>query len=280
MANERIKPKTVRFEPRPGMVQVTLKDYRWYFVDEDDGSKLAYKSVTFVQKVAYKDQGYYHWLAKQGDFEKSRKVMEDAGERGSRVHDAIETVLKTGKIAYDYIPNGYSNPLTPEELQHVMSFVNWANVFQPIVVSIEDTCLDHDLHVAGTRDLKCVIDAGRLDGFKAASKELPKPNGEQLNCTVDWKTSANIYEDHKQQVALYGQTDPENDRVIVVKLNARNKWGFQMWIGGPEEQAEYYERFKHTHDVFLDVFGDVDPQVFYIPEEIKLDFTPAVTEVE
>jgi hypothetical protein len=262
------------------MVQVTLDDYRWYFIDQPDGTRIAYKSVTFVQKASFKDTGYHVWLANQASFEQSRQVMEDAGKRGSRVHDAIETILKAGKISYDYIPKGYTTPLTPEELQHVLSFANWANIFQPIVVGIEDICLDHELQVAGTRDLKCIIDGGRLDKFAGGAKQPPKPNGEQLVCTVDWKTSANIYDDHKQQIAVYGKSDPETDRIVVVKLNARNKWGFQMWVGGPDEMEAYYERFKHTHAIFMDHFGDVDPKVFYVPETIELNFTPEVPESE
>ena len=111
-----------------------------------------------------------------------RKVLADAGNVGTQVHNAIQTYLATGH-----------EPVAPSDqvTSAFLAFLEWkdAHEVKPLQIKseskmgLEYTLYDEELGVAGTADF-----IGYIDG------ELT---------VADWKSSKGIYPSHRHQVAAY-----------------------------------------------------------------------------
>lgn len=176
----------LRKTTEPGWVQITTYDERFYLRQEDER---VFPSVTWISGYYPKGVAFYKWLASKG-WDESVALKEAAGERGKKVHRAIEQLLQTGKVKIgDTFPVGEGDDfaeLTVEEYEAVMSFHAWYQETKPKVLAIETLCYNEEDDYAGTIDLKVEIE-GKV-------------------WLVDLKTSQDIWPEHKLQVSAYRHT--------------------------------------------------------------------------
>ena len=146
-------------------VQITIADERFYVKTEEDekGNVISikeYPSVTWKAGCYPKGVGYYMWLAKNG-WDESQALMREAGNHGSRVHNAIESMLLGNEVAMDEkFPDseGEIKELTLDDWEALMSFKAWHDEVNPESIAIETTVFNDEYNYAGTVDFVCKID--------------------------------------------------------------------------------------------------------------------------
>jgi hypothetical protein len=167
-----------------GIVQITTTDERWY----QSGEKF-YPSSSWIADYYPKGIGYYKWLANKG-WDEAEAIKNAAGEKGSKVHKAIEDLLKGRELEMD---DKYWNDtlktaeeLTPEEWHCIMTFKEWYEDFKPDqVLATEISAINTRHGYGGTIDFVCI---------KGTTVYV-----------IDFKTSANIWKSHELQLASYGK---------------------------------------------------------------------------
>lgn len=185
-----------------GIVQVTISDERWYLkqtTNETTGLPeiKAVPSSTWIAGHYPKGVQYYKWLADKG-WNEAEAIKNDAAGRGSKVHNAIESIFKGEEVRID---SKFKNPqteqeeeLTLEEVDSILSFLAWFEEEKPEVICYEINVFSDKYNYAGTIDLVC-----RIKG------EL---------WVIDFKTSQHIWPSHKIQVSSYGKIIEEGEHDI------------------------------------------------------------------
>jgi len=185
-----------------GILRVTTTDERWYQIGET-----FLPSVTWICGHYPKGIAFYKWLADKG-WDEAEAIKSAAGDKGSKVHKAIEDILKGKTVKYD---SKYRNPsteeleeLTPQEYGCVMSFVDWAKETNPEVIATEYTVINQELGYAGTVDFKAKI------------------NGQVY--LIDLKTSQQVWPEHELQVSAYKHADKGVEKLAILQVGYnRNK---------------------------------------------------------
>lgn len=184
-------------DEKRGIVQVTIADERWYFKEsKDPETKLpimtAVPSVTWIAGHYPKGIHFYKWLAEKG-WDEAEAIKQAAGDKGSKVHEAISSILRGEEVRIDSkFPNkskstaedAIMEELSFEEVECIMSFIDWKKSltsFEPIAWDI--VVFSEQGNYAGTIDL------------------IAKINGDLY--VVDFKTSQYIWTEYELQISAY-----------------------------------------------------------------------------
>jgi len=178
-------------DQKRGIVQVTIADERWYVKETQDPATdlpiFKYvPSVTWIAGHYPKGIGFYKWLAEKG-WDESQAIKSAAGDKGSKVHDAISAILRGEEVRIDSKflnrSTGELEELTLEEVTCIKSFVDWRNEVKPESIAWDLTVFSEKYGYAGTIDYICKID------------------GEVY--IIDFKTSAQVWSEYELQVSAY-----------------------------------------------------------------------------
>jgi hypothetical protein len=235
-------------------VQITIADERFYVKTETDekGNILSireYPSVTWKCGCYPKGVGYYMWLAKNG-WDESQEIMREAGHRGSKVHNAVESLLLGNTVRMeDAFQDGDGNvsDLTLEEYEALLSFADWHKEFKPETIAIETTVFNDEYNYAGTVDYICKID-GKV-------------------WIIDFKTSADVWPSYELQVSAYKHAlDMKVDQLGILQLGyKRNKRKWKM-----NEIEDQFELFKAADLIWQKEHGKTEIFVKDYPTSISL----------
>lgn len=194
-----------------GIIQVTIADERWYLksklndltgIPEYEGVP----SVTWITQSYPKGIAYFKWLADKG-WDESESIKTAAGEKGSKVHLAIEAVLRGEEVRIDSKflnkNTGQLEEVTLEESDCILSFVSWKNMMEQQYVidtiSSERTIFSTKYGYAGTIDW--IV---RLTGIETKVVTY---------WIVDFKTSQQVWPSHELQLAAYKHSMVEMENV-------------------------------------------------------------------
>lgn len=246
-------------DKKRGLVRVTTSDERWYLKDSKDAITglpvfVPVPSVTWVAGYWPKGVQFYKWLADKG-WNEAEAAKSAAGDKGSKVHLAIEMILNGEEFRIDTKvlnkSTGQFEELTYDELLCVKSFCDWRDEVKPEVIATEMTVFS-DIHgYAGTVDLVC-----RIDG---------------IMYVVDFKTSKQVWREHELQVSAYrvalenGENpikDANNKLVDVSDMKmailqvgySRNKNGYKF-----TEIEDQFANFKIAHQIWGAEIGSNTP---------------------
>jgi len=232
-------------EIKDGLVQVTTLDERWYQV----GTRYI-PSSSWIASYYPKGKQFEKWLAEKG-LSESEEIKVTAGNRGSKVHQAIELLLNKKEVKMDDClmnQNGVAEEISVEEWEAIMSFVAWYKEFKPEVLQIETTVVNEKEGYAGTLDLKCKI-------------------GDDI-CIVDYKTSAAIYPSHQIQLSSYKHADGNEDvtKMFILQVGyKKNKARFKF-----TEVEDKFDIFLNVKEIWNNENKDVSPRQYQYPLSLKL----------
>ncbi len=209
-------------DDKRGIVQVTTADERWYVKEITDPvsglPKFLYvPSVTWIAGHYPKGIQFYKWLADHG-WDEAQAIKQAAGDKGSKVHDAISAILRGEEVRIDskFInrSTGEEEELTLEECEAILSFVNWRNEVKPESLAWDITVFSERYGYAGTIDYVCKIDG--------------------VPYIVDFKTSSQVWPEYELQVSAYSQALQEDGRaskparLAILQIGyKRNKAGYK-----------------------------------------------------
>src|SRR4051812_2136827 len=176
-------------DEKRGIVQCTVADERWYFKaskDQQTGNPImtAVPSVTWIAGHYPKGIPFYKWLADKG-WDESQAIKQAAGDKGSKVHEALSAILEGQEVRIDskFINRSTGQPeeLTFEEVECIKAFCDWrATVkFEPIAWDV--VVFSEQYGYAGTIDLIARVN-------------------DQLYL-IDFKTSQHVWTEYELQVS-------------------------------------------------------------------------------
>lgn len=238
-------------DEKKGIVQVTIADERWYFKSSKNPSTglpemLAVPSVTWITQSYPKGIGYYKWLAEHG-WDEAEAIKVAAGDKGTKVHLAIEDILRGVEVRIDskYLnkSTGLEEELTLEECDAILSFLKWKAENNPELIAFETTVFSEKHNYAGTIDYICKI-------------------GEEY-WVIDFKTSQQVWPSHELQLNAYKQTlenaenhieglDVSNLKMGILQVGyRRNKDGFKF-----TEIEDDFDTFLAAQHIWKKEHGD------------------------
>ena len=237
------------------IVRITTSDERWYCkpIENRETGLPEYQyvpSVTWISGHYPKGIGFYKWLANKG-WDESEAIKEAAGDKGSKVHQAIEKLINGGAIKME---DRVLNPSTGEleeievaEYECLMSFTEWFKEAKPEVIANEITAFNDKIGYAGTIDMICRID-GKI-------------------YIIDFKTAQTVWPEHEIQLSAYSQLElrleelkikPEewaNRSLAILQIGyRRNKNGWKF-----TETDNKFELFKAAKQIWQNECGEMKP---------------------
>lgn len=247
--------KTVNADKRT--VQVTVGDERWYFRETEDKAKnpifVAVPSVTWIAGHYPKGVEFYKWLANKG-WDESQAIKSAAGDKGSKVHHAIEALLGGFEVKMESkFGNAHGEPeeLALEEYEAILSFQAWFEATKPEIIATETVAYSEAHRYAGTIDFVC-----RIDG------EL---------WIVDFKTSKSVWTEYELQLSAYKHADHDwqDAKLAILQVGYnRNKAGYK-W----NEIEDKFDLFKVAQQIWHHECGDQKPKVRDYPLSLKLEIS-------
>jgi hypothetical protein len=239
-------------------MQVTTTDERWYQI----GDKFV-PSVTWIAGHYPKGIGFYKWLAQKG-WDESQAIKTSAGDKGSKVHKAVEDLLNGKEIKID---SKYLNPSTTEmeelmveEYECILSFYDWYQKVKPEICLVESMLFNSKEEYAGTVDIICKIDG--------------------VWYIIDLKTSQYIWKEHEIQISAYKHCDyyydakeglikvpiEEEPKLAILQLGyKRNKAGYKF-----TEIEDKFDLFLSAKKIWKEEEGNKQPHQKDYPVTIKL----------
>lgn len=226
--------------------QITLFDERYYQVEEK-----YLPSITWVLNSYPKNIAFQQWLANNG-WEEAERIKDEAADRGSKVHNAIEDMLNGAELTYKtpYFSKRMQEhvPLSDSEWNHLMTFKAWWDMEQPRLVTTEKVVYSLKYNYAGTTDAILSLKGGTLT-------------------VADWKTSSGIFPTYYMQIAAYIRAIEEMvpdlkgkiTRGLIVRTGTRHKVGYEVGVINEEDIEKYFQQFLCVKNVWAIEHGSKSP---------------------
>lgn len=241
-------------DEKKGILQVTTVDERWYvreFIDENtqDVKTVFVPSVTWICDHYPKGVAFYKWLASKG-WDEAESIKTAAGEKGSRVHKAIQDLIEGKEVLidakYPSITDEEPRELSFEEYDAVVSFARWFKETNPDILACEFNVWGDGY--AGTVDLMCRI-------------------GTDIYI-VDFKTSAYIWPSHELQCSAYKHAIGVDEiKLAILQVGYRmNKKRFKF-----TEIDDQYQEFLAAKLIWAKEQKGVEPHQKDYPMSVRLD---------
>ena len=259
-----MKKEIREVDSKRGIAQITCSDERWYLkqsLDEVTGLPVyrPVPSVTWVAGFWPKGVQFYKWLADKG-WDEAEAAKSAAGDKGSKVHLAIEMILNGEEFRIDTRvlnkSTGQMEELSYEELLCVKSFCDWRKDVNPEILVAETTVFSEINGYAGTVDLVCKI--------------------EGVPYVIDFKTSKQVWREHELQVSAYRvalengenplyeknengtdgkMVDVSGMKMAILQVGySRNKAGYKF-----TEIEDQFANFKIAYQIWKSEIGDNTP---------------------
>lgn len=268
--------------------RIDCLDERFYTKD----GETFYPSVTTVLQVYPKGYGFEKWLKENGD--DADDILREAGEQGSKVHDAIDRIIKGEEVKWttqlidtyqlrtveshlQFIEDKNNGQLSKyiKEIEHfsllewqmILRFIDFCKQCDPDFEANELNLIIESMRLGGTIDIVCII------------------RGERW--LIDTKTSNAIHKSHELQVATYATMwnekypDDKIDRVGILWLKAatrgEDKTGKKFQGAGwqlkefEKSYEENYKLFEHTRAIWDEENPNYKPKNLIYPDRVKLD---------
>lgn len=238
------------------VVQMTLESERYYLIKEIDRYL---PSVTWINESYPKGIGFYKWLAMNANWDEAQANKEAAGDRGSKVHNAINDLINGASIkfgdAYWNETKQAHEPLTMEEWKCLIAFREFWLDYKPEIIATERVCYSLKGGFAGTIDAILKID-GKIT-------------------VVDWKTSSAIYPTYLMQVAAYMMAEEETGEhkptaTAIVRLGTRHKKGYEIQSFNRKDSKLHFKNFQYVKQIWAIENGGKKPEIVTMPAVINL----------
>lgn len=232
---------------KDNIYQITTLDERWYSksgINSKTGLPEIqfYPSSTWIASYYPKGVGFYKWLASKG-WDEAENIKIQAGEKGSKVHYACQSIDEGLGIALD---SGFINPETEkveelnlDEIICIKSFCDWTDSVKPELLANELTGFGNGY--AGTID--------KIYRIKDNDEKIP--SGIWL---VDLKTGQNIWEEQVLQISSYKYLDINIEELGISEEEWANRRIATLQLGYLKNKKNYkFSEVEDKYDLFKDV---------------------------
>jgi len=184
------------------------------------------------------------WIANQGSYEAYQEALQKAGRRGTAVHRGIEDLLKCQKLK--------ANEFDREVWEHLQSFVNWFNDYQPETHAVEEPVWDIRRKIASKIDWRGMVSPPVQKNIKNVQERV----AEKVHAIIDFKSASGIWESAWYQTSEYAWTYNDQKRFdelgpvkafAVVRTGTSHRRGYDYQFVDAVADAEQHE---YRHKVF------------------------------
>lgn len=263
------------------IMRLDVDDNHYYYGGQAGGEKSYFLSVTQILNIGGPfPEGLREWL-RATSYEESKQKLESTGQRGSKLHDVLDRLLRAEEIDLTLHRTQY-------EKDAITTFIRVMRFLQPTKIVTEEIVADPDLKVAGTIDLRAIADKWRLEALLNPSKylELDSEGDYQLKerwlsivgskrVSFIWDhkfTSVNAY-NHKVQVTAYKRMYAKShkgmkpSRAFTWRYSPKHKFSFDF-----TESLKTYKAFTRIYETTIDYLGEFPPPplVKKFPDKVRL----------
>lgn len=269
------------------IMRLDVDDEHYYYGGKKGEDKLYYLSLTRVLDIGGPfPEGLRQYL-RVTSYEEQKDRLEFTGNRGSKLHDALEQLMKREAL------NLKQDYTSTYEKDAIITFVRMMRFLQPERYSNELIVADPDLRVAGTLDFRGYIEEWKLEAIlnpvkyldidsdsdlqlKEQYYGLPEKYPNKVHVIIDWKfTGRNAYS-HKVQVSayktMYNKSRAMNrkdmvSRAFTWRYSPKHKFGFDF-----KESLLSYQSFQRIYDTTIEYLGEFPepPVLRKYPENVRL----------
>lgn len=264
------------------VMRLDVDDEHYYYGGAKGEEKVFYMSLTHVLDIgAPFPEGLRQYL-RVTSYEEQKDRLEFTGNRGSKLHEALDNLMQGQEMAMVDFPSQY-------EKDAIVVFIRMMRFLQPGKFSTEQIVADPDLRIAGTLDFEGYVEDWKLEAMLNPIKflELDSEGDFQLkqqwlgladnpvrrHIIIDWKfTGRNAY-NHKVQVSAYktmfNKSKPGGNvsRAFTWRYSPRHKYGFDF-----NESLLNYQSFKRIYATAIEYLGEFPepPIIKRFPERVRL----------
>lgn len=234
---------------------VTDSSEHWYPSLRKKG--VYYPSITTLLSVFPKGIGFNMYLTAQTSWEASQKTLEEAAQRGTRVHNACDRLENGEELKIEEFPQ--------EEWLRIWGFVKWIESYKPKLIYKELGMVSDKFKTGGRIDRVYEID-GKI-------------------IVLDIKTGKSNYDNYYAQTSAYATLlgDPKTmfyekaesvqvDDTAILRLSHLSKNGYQYSIRGKEEWKNDFKSFKNCQEIWNYLNPDKKgPKILELPSTLKLE---------
>jgi hypothetical protein len=216
--------------------QVNFLDERFYTNDDIN----YFPSVTTILNVYPKGEYFYDWLRQVGY--NSQRIVDDAANQGSKVHDMIESYCNGLDVNW---VNKEDEPIyTLKEWKMFLGYVEFYEKYQPKLECVEGKFVSPSLGFGGAVDQVFMLDGLRIMSDNKSSNSLHKSNELQLGAYA----------------TMWNEKFPNKkiDKTAIMWVNAKTRGESKNKIQGKGWQLKIFDRpyqesyklFEHTHAIW------------------------------
>lgn len=265
------------------LMRVEVDDDHYYYGGQKGQDKQFYMSVTHVIDVGGPfPEGLRQYL-RVTSFEEQQERLQVTGNRGTRLHDALDQLMQRGELDMkEYV--------TTYEKDAIVTFMQMMRFLDPGKYQTELIVADPDLRVAGTLDFKGFADEWKLEALLNPNKylevdsegdlqliqrwiDLPTLFPRRQHIIIDWKfTGRNAY-GHKVQVKAYKRMNNKSypgrpvGRAFTWRYSPKHKFRFDF-----SESLLAYSSFKRIYATTIEFLGEFPepPTIRRYPDRVRL----------
>lgn len=225
---------------------IQTKEEHWYESKVTPG--LYYPSVTTILQEYPKGKFFEKYLSNLSGEEEAKSILEEAGKRGTRVHEASE-LLEEGK---ELRLEDYS----VQEWLLIKGFVDWYKENRPVTKQVEYKVVSDEMRTGGTIDRIYILD-GKLTVF-------------------DLKTSKSaIHDSYWLQLAAYAEMyenlhDVVIEQVAILRMTPQRKSGYEFVTHTRDEWKRDLYDFYHIQAIWDRKHPKADPGFLEVPDTLSL----------
>lgn len=180
--------------------------------------------TTILHKTLPMPEGLSRWRGNIGN-DAADLTFELAGSQGTQIHNAVERLLKGGKIKlkeeFAVVPGLSTKRQMDKRKKMLVGFCHWYHEYQPTIdTNLIEFTVASRLGFAGTLDLATTM----------CFDQHLKPKTKPQPWIIDFKTSSGIYISHYLQIIAYKQAYFEMTgqlcNVGILHLNPRVRKGY------------------------------------------------------
>lgn len=264
------------------VMRLEVDDDHYYYGGKEGQEKTYYLSVTQVLDIgAPFPEGLRQYL-RVTSYEEQKDRLEFTGNRGSKLHEALDNLMQGGALQTKDYPSSYEKDALAVFIQ-MMTFLNPSNFKTELIVA------DSELRTAGTLDFKGVVEEYKLIALLDPNKYLEmdveghlelkqkwldlSEHNKRIPIIIDWKfTGRNAY-GHKVQVAAYKTMYNKSyggERIrkcFTWRYSPKHKFGFDF-----QESDLDYHSFKRIYRTTIEHLGEFPepPSIKKYPEIFRL----------
>lgn len=264
------------------IMRLDVDDNHYYYGSTGDGKpKDYYLSLTQVLDIGGPFPEGLRMYLRVTSFEEQKDRLEFTGNRGSKLHEALDSLMQYEQLDMKDYPSTY-------EKDALVTFIRMMRFLDPGKYETELIVADPDLRVAGTLDFKGFVQEWKLvclleplkyleldsDGdLQLKQKWVDLPDTKRVHVIIDWKfTGRNAYS-HKVQVAAYKTMNNKSrngkpvSRAFTWRYSPRHKFGFDF-----QESLLDYQSFKRIYNTTIEYLGEfpMPPTVKRYPKSVRL----------